>query len=784
MTYLPNLIKRIENFYRQATAFGLLTKGQQDYSQYEDFDDPEPEPDYSQYDDPRFQKVEKPNIPEAPEPIGGGYESGESEEDEGSEEGDPIYNRVVESLEYFNNDEIKEIVSVVADTYLGAVRINGGFPSILNEVEKAQKSLNNVSKTYGLFVSPEVFMAKGLLNQIKEGAKQLAINNPIIQMDDPTAAKKLREVKQEAIANFSRQEMAEQKIKFERGDKTGLISGTAGSIDTGIRGRKKYENDNIILRKGLEDSSVSENDKQYIPILINMNQQILNQMSDFNVVKQRLATIPNDIEAQRDAKKEEDRLLELIDKRATIQLALKKFSLNNKKQELINAAVSAKTKDEKSWWAWKAHIVNIRLTDNLNKMPAIQVANEIVAKLGKMQNANGRTEFISNNLPPQMQLDLIKKFDLAAKEMITKEEYDRKLTLERGKQQARLITPSYEAERGGARVQNKFLPEEERVDYDKVSFSAKIKKLQDDVASAVQAARQVIYETKIGKSKTINEVGKYYKSIIDEISGAIRKKDRPALYDAQKRLVAAINSNMNVKIKFVRGYIEVIRLEPHFRKVLETTRELIKEKKNEPPKLDDSGNLIATNFSDEDKNTLVYILNDIDRLKTRYNQSYQNISDMAKRRENKPNEWKNIEWWETKQNIEARFKYVLEDLNKIQVAIELSLHLRKPEQKQLYPKRSPLLKEIGIEQKKKQEEEWKRKTPQERLRHEMKRKELQEKFQEKISAITYRMSLLKIAQEVEATKEIDQATADRLANEIFDKIYNDAFQKMLSEVQI
>lgn len=169
MTYLPNLIKRIENFYRQATAFGLLTKGQQDYSQYEDFDDPEPEPDYSQYDDPRFQKVEKPNIPEAPEPIGGGYESGESEEDEGSEEGDPIYNRVVESLEYFNNDEIKEIVSVVADTYLGAVRINGGFPSILNEVEKAQKSLNNVSKTYGLFVSPEVFMAKGLLNQIKRG---------------------------------------------------------------------------------------------------------------------------------------------------------------------------------------------------------------------------------------------------------------------------------------------------------------------------------------------------------------------------------------------------------------------------------------------------------------------------------------------------------------------------------------------------------------------------------------------------------------------------------------
>lgn len=32
--------------------------------------------------------------------------------------------------------------------------------------------------------------------------------------------------------------------------------------------------------------------------------------------------------------------------------------------------------------------------------------------------------------------------------------------------------------------------------------------------------------------------------------------------------------------------------------------------------------------------------------------------------------------------------------------------------------------------------------------------------------------------------EVDKATSDRLANEIFDKIFDEAYQKMLSELQV
>ena len=54
MTYLPSLLKRVDNFLRLTERFYPLKKNAAE-PEDEEFD--EPAPDYSQYDDPRFQKV-------------------------------------------------------------------------------------------------------------------------------------------------------------------------------------------------------------------------------------------------------------------------------------------------------------------------------------------------------------------------------------------------------------------------------------------------------------------------------------------------------------------------------------------------------------------------------------------------------------------------------------------------------------------------------------------------------------------------------------------------------
>jgi hypothetical protein len=325
----------------------------------------------------------------------------------------------------------------------------------------------------------------------------------------------------------------------------------------------------------------------------------------------------------------------------------------------------------------------------------------------------------------------LQKIEEAHKIRITQKEYDRSKTEERGIQQGRKITPDYESGRGGYRKRMEDLPEEEQINLEKASFSALVYQFQIDIASVTQAARQIIYETgekNKGTGKKILNVK--CKEIIDSISEAIRKKNREALYIAQNKLKVFVNDELSRRKDFLKKYIEIIRLEPHFRKVLENIKELTK--KNMPPKLDNSGNLIVANFDDKDKDVLIYILNDIHRLKL-ICEKYQ-------------------------QQIGTRFKRVIEDMNRITVYINKYMSIYKPENKQFYPERSPLAKEIA----RKQTEEAEKKL--------------------KNNSIAYRIQLLKIAQVTIPEQEINKTTADQLANEIFNKIFDEAYQKMLSEL--
>jgi len=340
------------------------------------------------------------------------------------------------------------------------------------------------------------------------------------------------------------------------------------------------------------------------------------------------------------------------------------------------------------------------------------------------------------------------RIEAAKTERIPKEVYDREITEERGKQQAREITPDYEPTRGGGRVPMARLPEEKQINLEKASFSALVYQFQIDIASATQAARQAIYETK--KFREAKKVNATYKGIIDEVSAAIRKKDRPALYAAQNKLIAAVANDVNVEKYQLKGFVDVIQLEPHFRKILESIKELTK--KGTPPKLDESGNLITTSFTDQDKRVWSFILNDIHRLKKLYAKYYIDMSSLEAGRGDRPSS----DWWRIKRQITPRFKYVIEDMGRLEIHLALFLQVHRPKTKERYPERSPMAQEIAKKQKEKM----------------------------KSSSIVHRMILLKIAQEAAAEQEIDKATADKLANDFFDKVLNEEYQKMFSELQV
>src|ERR1035437_2817485 len=107
MTYLPNLIKRINSFCNSAES--LIKNAQVKRTEYV----PQKATKYEGYD-PYAED-------EGPEELG----------QEDSEQEDPLYLEIISSLEDFDNKDIADEVLVVAGEYKAALQINGGFDEVL-----------------------------------------------------------------------------------------------------------------------------------------------------------------------------------------------------------------------------------------------------------------------------------------------------------------------------------------------------------------------------------------------------------------------------------------------------------------------------------------------------------------------------------------------------------------------------------------------------------------------------------------------------------------------------
>lgn len=743
MTYLPSLIKKIDDYCSLADSPARWKKWAQDYS--------------------------------------GGYSS--PEEPEESEEGGgnpPHYDSLLNMSRQVDDPGLSQQLQTLAELYRYAIQLGGGYSTIA-------QAINNLKTMYSDGSDSDI---ESILNgMISELAKAAGGIRALSGKDNPSFVQRLVQLKQDiearnqeersgaldayqeeisgqgkgAQTEETSEDLAESGLTPEQSDivnpaalgfadkddpKTNAGWHTTGSGKAYKNWKEYYNNERVSYETDLvneTDPNVRQTLEQLIrllPTISDTTQQALDLSnalrSDVDKPEEqaRVRTALDEINTQLQRLKYERR--NLRNRIRDIQLQKEKQKISDELQEASQKYKTSADPERKERFRREEEVLKQKLALNeLARSTNVYKAKKRNYLLEMLRQMSGGDWPSQDWISKQQQ-----KIDTA--KTVTKEDYDRVITEQRGKQQARLVTPSYEATRGGARIPMEKLPEEKQIDLEKASFSALVYQFQIDIASATQAARQIIYETgkKDNKGKKILKTE--YKELIDEISEAIRKKDRPTLYAAQNKLRAAVANDVNVAKNQLKGYVEVIRLEPHFRKLLEGMKELTKSKKGEPPKLDESGNLVVDNFSEADKMGLGFVMNDLHRLRVLYTKYYIEISGIK-----------------FKQDIAPRFKKVIEDMGRIEIHLRLKLKVRRPESKEFYPEKSPSAQEIARQQ-----------------REKLKNSSINNRM------IMFKQALSKrLAQEAVPEVGVDKTTADKLANEMFDTIYDQAYQKMLSELQ-
>ncbi len=691
--------------------------------------------------------------------------------EEVGEEEDDYFLDLMDVARYIDDPGLSHQVQMLAELYRAALSMGGGYGTIA-------RAINNLKELYSDDSSSNIEnILNGMLVVLSKRAGGPAA---LAGRDNPNFVTRLAELKADIESRFSATDYDsyQEELKVPgavgEGESEFAEQGFGESVSPAQLGwgnkedakynpgwhttgsalpfkdwKAYYANEVAALNIQLASTDNTEI-RQAIKNLITLIPKLSEKVEERIDLTNKMKEAPSDeISSQLESTKNE--ITKLREQITDIKKSIRSFRL---KQDEANLREEIAVAEQRNDFRAKELATQKLALNKLTQMPGVRKAKARNLILRLIESMSGGNFPGPNTLAAEKE-----KINEASKEIISRSEADRIMTELRGQQQARLITPSYAPTRGGGRVPMEKLPEEERVDLEKASFAALVKKLQDDISSATQAARQAIYEETGGAKNKTKKINELYKANIDEISDAIRKKDRAKLLTARNKLIASVANDARVTQGMLKGYLDAIRLEPHFRKILEDMRSLIKpkDKKEALPKIDAMGNFIKANLTAEDLEAWKKILNDVNRLRTAYTRHYMDLATMATRRGALPSST----WWETKKQINARFKGVIGDMNRIEVRLAEVLSVQRPPQKEKYPERSQLLRHM-----------W-----------ETLEKERKEEGKQKQSSHIYRMVSLKMAQENVPNQEVDADTADKLAMDIFDKIYDEIYQKIFSELQ-
>lgn len=595
MTYLPSLIRKIEEFYRFAA-------GEPD----DEFD--EPEPDYSQYNDPRFSKV----TPSATPPVSGGGEPGDGS----------LFDDIMERLEEFDNKDLAGEVAVIAAEYRKAIEIGAGFSQVYRDIGKARSSLEELEEEFGPVAKRESAMAQGLISNL-EAALQDQAGTATPKMDEATAAKEIIKAKREAFGSLGAQEMMAQPSKFERGDKTGLTSGTVGPMTVANQNRAKYEEDNKALKRALMDPAISENDKRNIPALVSLNQAILDQMQELRSKSDHLTQILPDAP---DRKTEEQavvqatqKLDELRAQRAELMLVMREFNQTQKVQDYRDKAVATTDPREKNWYELKAQLAQISLLRSVGKRPAQAAARNLIREIGRL-DANKNFKPTTTVTPERLQ-ELTDKFITAKQAMIAKVRYDAAQSKARALTHGKL-GPHFErrkGRRGGGSIKSRL----NQYDIEAATFNGLVDKLGEKINTAAHVARLEVTQVKErGKAKTHNALKPFVDALSKALQNVVKFKNDPiklaqanqAKYEAIRVLKQQL-TDWASKAPEIKVLEKNVRLLPFFKKYEAELDQIASWKKPDQP----------WNLNEAQRAKVMSLLTNFDQLLQIYRRYYQGV---------------------------------------------------------------------------------------------------------------------------------------------------------------
>jgi len=640
------------------------------------------------------------------------------------------------------NPDVSYTLQILADVYRKVLQINGGFNTLYlmvqgiledldpeeDEQVNVETLLNKIRKS--LELRAERPDSPGAMRELQmaasEAKRRLAEQAPDVPEEDDRDEDEVSPYEASILGYGGAQQAFEEEGGVAKFDPTGGVSPEAAQSGKG-RGysvgkahtykdwaalyateREKYQRDmegpdtmlTTAARRARKDANVMTNLRILVDTLVKLEALTKEAVK----LEQQIL-----IETEVPHPKEEARLAEIREElrklehnRGLLKRNLNKYYKTSQLESLQQEeSAPGKSDREKLLLQQKIKLQELRLSgaygygkearerqrliDSLTADPNLPVT-EIKKKMDAIQDATAFTN------------------------RITKAQYDRKRTEQKGEQEGRVV-PTRPAGRGGA------LPSGWRqmyqIDFDTATYPLLLKKLRDYNNTAVSDARKYIMRP---HEKGDPALAPY----VEAISAAIRKKDNNSKFQAINALKAKIAETL-VKSSSLKGYLQVLRLSPHFKRIEEALFD-IKGKQGPDGKW---------NLSPEDKANVRTALENIERLKGLYARYYQS-KESRKFRE----------------QPYAFFTTVTEYFPKLADYVYKNILQEEPAAKA--------------------EKQAANKEPTKRM--------------ELLARMLEEQNLYKMAQEVASgPEEVDEATADRMAKDIFDQLFDAELQKLYSQ---
>lgn len=529
MTYLPSLIKKIDDFVSLAESLTRLKK----------MAAPPPET-WSMPDDPQ----------EDDEALPGDEFSG-------------LYPKVMDVINEINstesNEDIANELQLIAELYKKAIEINGGYKQVQDYIRRAMANIDMlIDESDGVIGDDVRDLADEVLEDLSGDLRQRAKSTVSPQIPEPQALQALKAVKDEFNSAEARKEVASQKSVYERG-KPGQETGHTIVRKT-AETPAKYAKEIARLRESLQ-TAIDPASKNNVEYLIGTLVELIEQMKTVKRLEGELKVSPGDSETVQAFDQATAKLEQLRKQRLIYRRKLNELILKDDQTQLRRRMYESRDPQEKAWLDQQIKLLDVRMDAKLlRKRDLIKAMKAKVHSLGTLDE---REDFQSHSLPDADRIALDRAIMLGQDRTVTKEKYDRDQTIERAKGHGKIgpVPERRKGRVGGGREGEKI----HQYDIGQATFVGLVDKLREKINTSAHVARLNVTQEVLADKRKVHNALKPY---VDALSKAIQKKDNKAKYEAIKALKAQM-AEWAARATAIKALSRNIRWLPFFNKLRE-----------------------------------------------------------------------------------------------------------------------------------------------------------------------------------------------------------------------